>query len=60
MRGTAVATVTIFNDMQPYNITGRIVAEREKSVTIECERGLRWTAFKDRVVYHTAPRAYLW
>lgn len=46
------ATVTIFNGMQPFQKTGRIVFQNERGLTIECSEGLRWFAFMERARIH--------
>lgn len=51
------ATVTWFNDMKPYEITGKIVATIANTTTIEDTRGIRYSAHNSRVKYPHTPSA---
>lgn len=64
-----IGTVTVYNGLMSYNITGKIVREYHNGFTVEDRNGCRWTAYGDRAtrnaVDHEPQRtdkgsAYLW
>lgn len=54
------ATVRIYNGADWQDITGKIVSRRDTGLTIETDKGVRWSAFNDRVTIAAPTHDLLW